>query len=44
MGKVRVPEHVSNLCFDDRAKHCLFITATTTLYAVVLNRKGVQLP
>ncbi|TMV81892.1 SMP-30/gluconolactonase/LRE family protein [Thioclava sp. BHET1] len=44
MGKVRVPERVSNLCFGDRAKHRLFITATTSLYAVVLNRKGVQFP
>jgi gluconolactonase len=44
MGRVLVPETVSNLCFGGRAKHRLFITATTGLYAVVLNRTGVQWP
>jgi gluconolactonase len=44
MGKILVPEIVSNLCFGGRAKHRLFITATTGLYAVVLNRQGVQWP
>ncbi|MGB8814210.1 MAG: SMP-30/gluconolactonase/LRE family protein, partial [Paracoccaceae bacterium] len=32
MGKILVPETVSNLCFGGRAKHQLFITATTSLY------------
>ena len=44
MGKILVPEIVSNLCFGGRAKHRLFITATTGLYSVVLNRKGAQWP
>nr|MCU0829476.1 SMP-30/gluconolactonase/LRE family protein [Tabrizicola sp.] len=44
MGKILVPEIVSNICFGGRAKHRLFITATTGLYSVVLNRKGVQWP
>jgi gluconolactonase len=44
MGKILVPEPVSNLCFGGRAKHRLFITATTSLYSVILNRKGVQWP
>jgi gluconolactonase len=44
MGKILVPETVSNLCFGGRAKHRLFITATTGLYSVVLNRRGVQWP
>ncbi len=44
MGKILVPEVVSNICFGGRAKHRLFITATTGLYAVVLNRKGIQTP
>lgn len=44
MGKVLVPEVVSNLCFGGRAKSRLFITATTGLYSVVLNRKGAQWP
>jgi gluconolactonase len=44
MGKILIPEVVSNLCFGGRAKHRLFITATTGLYSVVLNRRGVQWP
>lgn len=44
MGKILVPEVVSNLCFGGRAKHRLFITATTGLYSVVLNRRGAQWP
>lgn len=44
MGKILVPELVSNLCFGGRAKHQLFITATTSVYSVILNRKGVQWP
>ncbi|MFN7225087.1 MAG: SMP-30/gluconolactonase/LRE family protein [Paracoccaceae bacterium] len=44
MGKILVPEGVSNLCFGGRAKHRLFITATTSLYSVILNRAGVQTP
>ncbi|MDE3240554.1 MAG: SMP-30/gluconolactonase/LRE family protein [Paracoccaceae bacterium] len=44
MGRILVPETVSNICFGGRAKHHLFITATTSVYAVVLNRNGVQWP
>lgn len=44
MGKILVPETVSNLCFGGRAKHQLFITATTSVYSIILNRKGVQQP
>ena len=44
MGKILVPELVSNLCFGGRAKHQLFITATTSVYSVILNRKGMQWP
>ncbi|MES2666254.1 MAG: SMP-30/gluconolactonase/LRE family protein [Pseudomonadota bacterium] len=44
MGKIFVPETVSNLCFGGRAKHQLYITATTSLYSVALNRKGMQWP
>ena len=38
------PEVVSNICFGGRAKNRLFITATTSLYAIYLNLKGVQNP
>ncbi len=44
MGKILVPELVSNLCFGGRAKHRLYITATTSLYAITLNRNGLQHP
>ncbi|MBA4350792.1 MAG: gluconolactonase [Rhodobacter sp.] len=44
LGKILVPELVSNICFGGRAKHRLFITATTSIYSVVLNRKGAQWP
>lgn len=44
MGKILVPELVSNVCFGGRAKQTLFITATTSIYAIVLNREGVQHP
>ena len=44
LGKVLVPEIVSNLCFGGRAKHQLYITATTSLYMLALNRRGVQRP
>jgi gluconolactonase len=41
MGRILVPETVSNLCFCGRAKHQLFITATTSVYAITLNRIGL---
>jgi gluconolactonase len=44
MGKIFVPELVSNICFGGRAKHELYITATTSLYRLTLNRKGAQIP
>ncbi|MEL6677263.1 MAG: SMP-30/gluconolactonase/LRE family protein [Pseudomonadota bacterium] len=44
LGKILVPELVSNVCFGGRAKHRLFITATTSVYAIALNRQGIQTP
>ncbi|MFM2355311.1 MAG: hypothetical protein RLZZ528_1047 [Pseudomonadota bacterium] len=44
LGRILVPERVSNLCFGGRAKHRLFITATTSVYSVILNRRGIQAP
>ena len=44
LGKILVPERVSNVCFGGHAKHRLFITASTSVYAVVMNREGVQRP
>lgn len=44
LGKILIPELVSNLCFGGRAKHELYITASTSLYRITLNRRGVQEP
>ena len=35
---------VSNVTFGGPKKNRLFITATTSLYAITLNRRGVQWP
>ncbi|MEO0429787.1 MAG: SMP-30/gluconolactonase/LRE family protein [Pseudomonadota bacterium] len=40
LGKILVPELVSNVCFGGRHNHRLFITATTSIYAINLNRRG----
>jgi gluconolactonase len=44
LGKIKVPETVSNVCFGGRAKARLFMTGTTSLYSIFLNRNGVQRP
>ena len=44
LGKILVPETVSNVCFGGPAKSRLFITASTSVYAIFLNRRGVQKP
>ncbi|HSE95996.1 MAG TPA: SMP-30/gluconolactonase/LRE family protein [Methylomirabilota bacterium] len=44
LGKVRIPEKVSNCTFGGPKKNRLFVTATTSLYAVFLNRRGAQWP
>ena len=41
LGKILVPELVSNVCFGGRAKHQLYITATTSIYRISLNANGV---
>jgi gluconolactonase len=44
LGKIRVPEAVANLTFGGPKRNRLFITATTSLYSVFVNAKGVQTP
>lgn len=44
LGKIRVPERVANVTFGDRHHSRLFICASTSVYAVWLNRRGVQRP
>ena len=41
LGKILMPEHVSNVCFGGLRKNRLFITATTSLYAVYVGVNGV---
>jgi gluconolactonase len=44
LGKVLVPEPVANLCFGGARRNRLFITATTSLYAIYLTTTGAQWP
>jgi gluconolactonase len=44
LGKIRIPEVVANVTFGGPKKNRLFICGTTSLYAVFLNRRGVQWP
>jgi len=44
LGKVLVPEPVANLCFGGARRNRLFMTATTSLYAVYLTVSGAQHP
>ncbi len=43
IGKIRLPELVSNLTFGGEKRNRLFITATTSLYAVFLTTNGAKL-
>ncbi len=43
IGKVRIPEIVSNLTFGGARRNRLFITATSSLYAVYLTANGFKL-
>ena len=42
IGKVHIPEIVSNVCFGGAKLNRLFITGTTSLYSVFLNVNGVS--
>jgi gluconolactonase len=44
LGKVLVPEVVSNVTFGGPKRNRLFITATTSLYAVFIGEVGAQVP
>jgi gluconolactonase len=44
LGKILVPEPVSNLTFGGPKRNRLFITATTSLYAVYVATRGAQKP
>jgi gluconolactonase len=40
IGKILVPEEVSNLVFGGQRHNRMFITASSSLYAVLLSVKG----
>jgi gluconolactonase len=44
LGKILVPHPVANLVFGGPHKNRLFIGGSHTLYAIFLNRRGVQRP
>jgi gluconolactonase len=44
LGTIRIPEAAANLTFGGPKRNRLYITATTSLYAVYLNTRGVQRP
>jgi gluconolactonase len=43
IGRIQLPEMCSNLCFGGLRRNRLFITGSTSLYAVYLNTRGVAL-
>jgi gluconolactonase len=44
LGRINVPEIVANVCFGGKRRNRLFITATTSLYAVYVDTTGAQRP
>jgi len=44
LGKVHLPEVCSNVCFGGRKKNRLFMTASTSVYALYLNINGALCP
>ncbi|MBL8709767.1 MAG: SMP-30/gluconolactonase/LRE family protein [Rhodospirillaceae bacterium] len=44
LGRIKLPEMVSNLTFGGPKRNRLFITATSSLYAVYVSANGAQLP
>ena len=44
IGKIHLPEAISNLCFGGAMKNRLFITGSQSLYAVYLETQGDQQP
>jgi len=44
IGKILVPETVSNVCFGGYRQNRLFICATTSVYSTYLNISGCQYP
>ena len=43
MGKIYVPEQVSNLCFGGQKRNMLYVTATSSVYRILLPVNGTKL-
>jgi len=44
IGKIHLPEIVSNLCFGGIKRNRLFITASQSVYAIYVETQGVPFP
>ena len=44
IGRIHLPEAVSNLCFGGMKRNRLFITASQSVYALYVEAQGVPLP
>lgn len=44
IGKIHLPEPVSNLCFGGQKRNRLFITASQSVYALYVEAQGVAFP
>jgi len=44
IGKIHLPEVCANLCFGGKLKNRLFMTASTSLYALFVNARGATRP
>jgi gluconolactonase len=44
IGKIHLPEICSNVCFGGARKNRLFMTGSTSLYALYVNTRGAQVP
>lgn len=44
IGKVHLPEGCANLCFGGKLKNRLFMAASTSVYALYVNARGVAKP
>lgn len=44
LGKIHLPESCANLCFGGRKRNRLFMTASTSVYALYVDTRGAMLP
>jgi gluconolactonase len=44
IGKIHLPETCANLCFGGRKRNRIFMTASTSVYALYVDVQGAQLP